>query len=86
MGESWHNSHHADPTLARHGTLPRQIDPAARTIWVLEKLNLVYDVRWPDPDHIRAKLVSSAAGRGSRPLSADEELVDVKILRREASL
>lgn len=35
MGESWHNSHHADPTLARHGTLPRQIDPAARLIWLL---------------------------------------------------
>ena len=22
FGESWHNSHHADPTAARHGTLP----------------------------------------------------------------
>lgn len=58
MGESWHNSHHADPALARHGTLPRQIDPAARVIWILEKLNLVYDVRWPAPDRIQAKLAA----------------------------
>ena len=58
MGESWHNSHHADPTLARHGTLPRQIDPSARVIWVFERLGLVTDVRWPDPDRIRAKLTS----------------------------
>ena len=56
MGESWHNSHHADPTAARHGTLPGQIDPSARFIWLLEKLNLVYDVRWPDPQRMAAKL------------------------------
>jgi stearoyl-CoA desaturase (delta-9 desaturase) len=58
LGESWHNSHHADPTSARHGTLPGQIDPSARVIWLLEKLNLVYDVRWPDPQRIAAKLAS----------------------------
>ena len=60
MGESWHNSHHADPTAARHGTLPGQIDPSARVIWLLEKLNLVYDVRWPDPQRMAAKLASLA--------------------------
>jgi stearoyl-CoA desaturase (delta-9 desaturase) len=58
LGESWHNSHHADPTSARHGTLPGQIDPSARVIWLLEKLNLVYDVRWPDQQRIAAKLAS----------------------------
>ena len=66
LGESWHNSHHADPTSARHGTLPGQIDPSARFIWLLEKLNLVYDVRWPDPQRMAAKL----AGLGDRPESA----------------
>ncbi len=65
MGESWHNSHHADPTAARHGTLPGQIDPSARVIWLLEKLNLVYDVRWPDPQRIAAKLAGlGSPGRG----------------------
>jgi len=58
LGESWHNSHHADPTSARHGTLPGQIDPSARVIWLLEKLNLVYDVRWPDPQRMAAKLAA----------------------------
>jgi stearoyl-CoA desaturase (delta-9 desaturase) len=58
LGESWHNSHHADPTGARHGTLPGQIDPSARVIWLLEKLKLVYDVRWPDPQRLAAKLAS----------------------------
>jgi len=67
LGESWHNSHHADPTAARHGTLPGQIDPSARVIWLLEKLNLVYDVRWPDPQRIAAKLADLASpGPGIR--------------------
>ncbi|HEY7594475.1 MAG TPA: acyl-CoA desaturase [Actinophytocola sp.] len=49
MGESWHNSHHADPTCARHGVLRGQIDISARVIWIFEKLGWVFDVRWTDP-------------------------------------
>jgi stearoyl-CoA desaturase (Delta-9 desaturase) len=49
MGESWHNLHHADPTCARHGVLPGQIDVSARLIRVFEKLGWAYDVRWPTP-------------------------------------
>jgi len=52
MGESWHNLHHADPTCARHGVLPGQIDIAARTIWVFEKLGWAHDVRWPTPQRL----------------------------------
>lgn len=55
FGESWHNSHHADPTGARHGVLRGQIDPAARLIWAFEKLGWVHDVRWPDPRRMAAK-------------------------------
>ena len=29
MGESWHNTHHSDPTCARHGTDRGQIDLGA---------------------------------------------------------
>ena len=47
MGESWHNLHHADPTCARHGVKPCQIDISARLIWLFEKAGLAYDVRWP---------------------------------------
>ena len=58
LGESWHNSHHADPTAARHGTLPGQIDLSACVIALFERLHMAYDVRWPDSDRIRSKLAS----------------------------
>jgi stearoyl-CoA desaturase (delta-9 desaturase) len=49
MGESWHNLHHADPTCARHGVRPGQVDVSARVIWLFEKAGWAYDVRWPTP-------------------------------------
>jgi stearoyl-CoA desaturase (delta-9 desaturase) len=55
FGESWHNSHHADPTGARHGVLRGQIDPSARLIWLFEKLGWARNVRWPQPDRLAAK-------------------------------
>jgi stearoyl-CoA desaturase (delta-9 desaturase) len=58
FGESWHNLHHADPTCARHGVLRGQIDSTARVIWVFEKLGWAYDVRWPKPERIAAKLTA----------------------------
>ncbi|TDD78019.1 acyl-CoA desaturase [Actinomadura darangshiensis] len=56
FGESWHNGHHADPTCARHGMLPRQIDPSARLIRLLEALGWARDVRWPTQARIAARL------------------------------
>jgi stearoyl-CoA desaturase (delta-9 desaturase) len=52
FGESWHNLHHADPTCARHGVLPGQIDTSARIIWFFEKLGWVWNVRWPTPQRL----------------------------------
>ncbi|RCW40933.1 stearoyl-CoA desaturase (delta-9 desaturase) [Halopolyspora algeriensis] len=52
FGESWHNSHHADPTCARHGVGRGQLDISARVIWVLEKLGWAYQVRWPTPQRL----------------------------------
>ncbi|MBW8794779.1 MAG: fatty acid desaturase [Streptomyces sp.] len=63
FGESWHNSHHADPTGARHGVLSGQIDPSARLIRIFEKLGWAYDVRWPSPDRLGARLLPGPAGR-----------------------
>ncbi|WP_433531395.1 acyl-CoA desaturase [Micromonospora sp. CA-263727] len=60
FGESWHNLHHADPTSARHGVLRGQIDISARVIWLFEKVGAAYDVRWPKPERIAAKLVKPA--------------------------
>jgi stearoyl-CoA desaturase (delta-9 desaturase) len=57
FGESWHNLHHADPTCARHGVLPGQIDMNARMIWIFERFGWASEVRWPKADRVRAKLV-----------------------------
>ena len=59
MGESWHNLHHADPTCARHGVDPGQIDSSARLIWVFERLGWATDVRWPRHERLGAKRVSA---------------------------
>lgn len=58
FGESWHNLHHADPTCARHGVLKGQIDISARVIWLLERAGAAYDVRWPRPERVAAKLAT----------------------------
>ncbi|OLR92897.1 acyl-CoA desaturase [Actinokineospora bangkokensis] len=52
MGESWHNSHHADPTCARHGVRRGQVDISARVIWAFEKLGWATKVRWPVPERL----------------------------------
>ena len=57
FGESWHNSHHADPTCARHGVLPGQVDPSARVIWAFEKAGWAHDVRWPVVERFKARRI-----------------------------
>ena len=59
FGESWHNSHHADPSCARHGVMKGQIDITARLIWIFEKLGWAWDVRWPDMDKFNKKLAAA---------------------------
>jgi stearoyl-CoA desaturase (delta-9 desaturase) len=58
FGESWHNLHHADPTCARHGVLPGQVDISARVIWLFERLGWAYDVRWPVPERLAGRRTS----------------------------
>ena len=59
FGESWHNSHHADPTGARHGVRRGQLDISARIIWAFEKLGWATKVRWPKPERLARKLNTS---------------------------
>lgn len=72
FGESWHNLHHAEPTAARHGVLRGQIDISARTIWVMEKLGLASDVRWPKPHRIANKLIDKRQIHRIRGLSKED--------------
>lgn len=55
FGESWHNSHHADPTCARHGVMKGQIDINVRLIWLFERLGWATNVRWPNRDRFDRK-------------------------------
>ena len=57
-GESWHNAHHAFPTLARHGVDPGQFDTSARLIRWFEQLGWATKVRWPDRLQLDARRVS----------------------------
>jgi stearoyl-CoA desaturase (delta-9 desaturase) len=59
MGESWHNLHHAEPTSARHGVKPWQIDTSFYVIKTLEVTRVVRDVRWPTRERL-AKLAATA--------------------------
>jgi len=52
FGESWHNFHHAAPASARHGALPRQMDPSARLIRLFEMAGWATKVRWPTPAQV----------------------------------
>jgi stearoyl-CoA desaturase (delta-9 desaturase) len=61
MGESWHNLHHADPTCARHGVQPGQVDMSARVIRIFEKLGWAYNVRWPTPTRLARLNANPAA-------------------------
>ncbi len=65
FGESWHNLHHADPTCARHGVFKGQIDIAARSIWLAEKLGWAWNVKWPDADRLGGKKVGSVRELGA---------------------
>lgn len=55
FGESWHNAHHADPTCARHGVDPHQLDISAEVLRLMERVGWVSDVRWPTPDRLAAQ-------------------------------
>jgi stearoyl-CoA desaturase (delta-9 desaturase) len=49
FGESWHNAHHAFPSLARHGVDRGQIDVSALVIRFFESRGWVSGVKWPTP-------------------------------------
>jgi stearoyl-CoA desaturase (delta-9 desaturase) len=55
MGESWHNAHHAFPSLARHGVDRRQLDLSAMLIRRFEQMGWVTRVRWPDAARLDAR-------------------------------
>lgn len=49
LGEGWHNNHHACQTRAPQGLAWYEIDPTKYLIAGLEKVGLVWNVRWHAP-------------------------------------
>lgn len=47
VGGSWHNNHHARPSLAHNRQGFWQFDPTGAVIRLLDRANLVHDVRYP---------------------------------------
>ncbi len=54
FGEAWHNMHHADPTCARHGVEPGQLDLSAELIRLMERAGWVSNVHWPTAERLAA--------------------------------
>lgn len=48
-GETNHNNHHAIGHAANHGMFKGQLDPSARLLKMLERVGLVWNVRWAKP-------------------------------------
>jgi stearoyl-CoA desaturase (delta-9 desaturase) len=67
FGESWHNSHHADQTCARHGVDRGQIDISAAMIRGFEKLGWASDVRWPKRERFDKLAARRAAEIAAQP-------------------
>jgi stearoyl-CoA desaturase (delta-9 desaturase) len=55
LGESWHNMHHSDPSCARHGADPRQIDISAGVIRIFERFGWATGVHWPAPARLDSR-------------------------------
>jgi len=52
LGESWHNSHHAFPALARHGCERGQLDSTAGLLRIFVRLGWASNARWPRPEQL----------------------------------
>jgi stearoyl-CoA desaturase (delta-9 desaturase) len=57
FGDSWHNAHHAFPTLARHGVDRFQLDSSAELIRLCERLGWASNVRWPVASRLEVRRV-----------------------------
>jgi stearoyl-CoA desaturase (Delta-9 desaturase) len=64
LGESWHNTHHSDPSCARHGVDRGQLDLSAEVIRVFERAGWVTRVRWPSAARLESHRRRPAGAAG----------------------
>jgi stearoyl-CoA desaturase (delta-9 desaturase) len=68
LGEGWHNNHHHDMASARQGLKAWEIDVTFYSLWALEKLGIIWNLRRPRALGMparsqRAKLAAAKASR-----------------------
>ena len=66
LGESWHNMHHSDPTCARHGADPWQIDISASVIRIFERFGWATGVHWPAAARLDSRRRDQGQPRSAR--------------------
>ena len=57
LGEGWHNNHHCSPGSVRQGFKWWQIDVSYYLIKMMEKLGLVWDLKYPNEKLLSKKLI-----------------------------
>lgn len=73
FGDSWHNSHHAFPALARHGCDRGQVDPSAAVLRMFESLGWVSHVKRPTPALLTRRSTMSRPGNRTQETEARAE-------------
>jgi stearoyl-CoA desaturase (Delta-9 desaturase) len=73
LGEGWHNNHHYFPGSMSQGFYWWQVDIAAYTIWALEKVGLVWDVRAPPEKVLK---IGRGLVTGDEPQTLAPPLID----------
>jgi stearoyl-CoA desaturase (Delta-9 desaturase) len=58
FGDSWHNSHHAFPALARHGCDRGQLDSSAALLKTFVRLGWASHARWPTTSQLARRRVA----------------------------
>jgi len=69
-GEGWHNNHHAQPRSAAHGMRWWELDWSWATIWMMERVGLVWNVVRPRPVAEPLVVEGDAATLPPQPASA----------------
>lgn len=64
QGENWHRNHHEQPSSARLGLEPLQLDVGWLTILALERVRLAHQVRRPRPRRVLAPTRAAAMEGG----------------------
>lgn len=80
-GETNHNNHHAIGHAANHGMFKGQYDPSAKTLRFLEKIGLVWNVRWATPEDVERRqkeLSMTPEERKAEALRAHQEKQQAK--------